>query len=45
MEQHPLMGTGVVDVGGTYVPSALPAPHAQITKIYKVSPQLSRQSR
>ena len=32
------MGTGVIDIGGTYDPSALPAPDAdgQIAKIYKV---------
>ena len=45
MGEYPLMVTGVVDVGGTYDPSALPAPHDQVTKIYKVSPQLPRQSR
>lgn len=31
-----LTATGVVDVGGTYEPTALPAPLGQLAKIYKV---------
>ena len=35
------MGTGVVDVGGTYDPKALEFPLTQLTKIYKVVIQTS----
>ena len=35
------MGTGVIDVGGTYDPLELPVPLGQLAKIYKVSSRYS----
>lgn len=34
------MRLGVINVGGTYEPSALPAPVAQLGEIYKVAFQI-----
>ena len=36
MGEYSLTGTGVIDIGGTYDPLALPVPLGQLAKIYKV---------
>ena len=39
MREQLLIGIGVIDIGGTYNPKALPSPLGQLAKIYKVFTQ------